>query len=159
MLLLWIGSTGLIYPTLAHEYISRSSCCASRGCGRCVDQLLQLLHDDECQDSVRSTQWSVERLGIKNQGDIRQSQPRGGPTLHQEHRAFATHAFSDDLDHLKPVRLRLSSERHVASSLTVDPLAALWILLFSTSAGAQAVVATVPANREASACVRISSGS
>jgi len=41
---------------------------------------------------------------------------------------------------------------------TVDPLAALCILLFSTSAGAHAVVATVPAKSEASACVRISSG-
>ena len=40
---------------------------------------------------------------------------------------------------------------------TLDPFAALWILLLSTSAGAHAVVATVPAIREASACVRISS--
>jgi hypothetical protein len=41
--------------------------------------------------------------------------------------------------------------------LTHDPFAALWILLLSTSAGAHAVVATVPANREASAWVRMSS--
>lgn len=43
-------------------------------------------------------------------------------------------------------------------TLPPDPAAdALWILLLSTSAGAQIVVATVPAKNEARVCVRISS--
>lgn len=41
--------------------------------------------------------------------------------------------------------------------LTLVPFVALWILLFKTSAGAHAVVATVPATSDAKACVRISS--
>lgn len=40
---------------------------------------------------------------------------------------------------------------------TLEPFAALWMRLFKTSAGAQAVVATVPAINEERAWVRMSS--
>lgn len=82
--------------------------------------------------------------------NLRESQPCWGPPFHQERRPFSPKGFSDySYKSLNIVSTSLPRfcAQHTGDFPSAD--AALCILLFSTSAGAQTVVATVPATNDA----------
>lgn len=91
--------------------------------------------------------------------NLRQSQPRWCPTLHQEPRTFVPQRLFYDpentLHDLSAVNNMIAFES--LTSLTPLTDTAFCTLLFKTSAGAQTVVATVPATDDARKCVMIPS--
>lgn len=114
-----------------------------------VDDILQLLHEDKGQDSVRPN------AKVSSQRDTEAWQAHrdtGTGCTHVSRNHAGVHPFIKNRgpSFVRPRDRTWSSEAPPA-------LEAAWILLLSTSAGAQIVVATVPAISEASICVRTSS--
>lgn len=121
-----------------------------------LGQLSQLLHEHKRQDGMRA----------------RTSQSAAGPYdsevstyVNRSHAGVQPFMRNCGPSSRRPARIICASDLKLSArspgllwfrSLTAPP-AALWILLFNTSAGAQMVVATVPATKDDMVCVLMSS--
>lgn len=85
----------------------------------------------------------------------RQPQPRGRPAAHEKSRPFLLEARLEDLDETLCF-VSIGVELVWMKMITSLPALA-WSRLLRTSAGAQSVVAMVPAMSDAPACILMSS--
>ena len=151
-----MGSLGAVNPNCVNPRSCSMKTKVRTVCGLLFYQHTCPVHGFSC-DRVR---FKPRGMGW---GDLRQPQPGGHPALHEETGAFFLEACADYLEDRLHARtpgqvltLQDLRRRMGAAKLTLAA-EALWILLLSTSAGAQIVVATVPATREERKWVRMSS--
>lgn len=126
---------------------------------RHVHKFLQLLYEDECQDGIRSVGQKLASAVSILPRNSRQSEPGRSPASHKESWPFISEGLGYDFSHTlsKMSANFASSSKLLLTGRTPSTVTAFWTRLFRTSAGAHAVVATVPAKNEARKWVSIPS--